>query len=233
MTTVTDFVGRVRAQVRVELDRAWRMRTIWVLAGSMLAVAGLVACGASDRAEALKGVAALRVFVVLLGVLSVTSEHEYGDVVWRYLIEPCRAVHVAAKAATNALIGALLGAAALAIGVAVTMVRLGAPAGAGPLTAASGAVVGVALAGVLGVGVGAAVRNQTAAVVGTLVGVLLVEPLLAAVAPAAGPYLPGAAAAALAGGAMGAAWVAAVLASVAYAAGAAIVGGAICARSDV
>ena len=232
MRTLADDARRVKAQMEVELDRAVRTRTTWALSTAMIAVSALVAFGAHDRQAVFNGVAALRVFVVLLGVLAVTSEHQHGDVVWRYLIEPSRGIHVVAKALTNALVGAILGMVALEVGVVVTMVRLGAPASAGPVTSVAGAIGGVALAGVLGVGIGAAVRNQTAAVVGTLVGVLLVEPLIAAVAPAIGAYLPGAAAAAAAGGKAGAAWVVAAGATVAYAVAAAVTGGVLC-RSDV
>ncbi len=231
--SAADFTQRVRAQILVEEDRCWRSRTTWVLAGSMLVVAGLVAFAAKDRQAVFSGVAALRVFVVLLGVLSVTSEHHHGEVVWRYLIEPGRSVHVAAKAFTYAVIGMVLGAASVAVGVVVTMLRLGAPANPGAPKAVLGAVVGAALAGVLGVGIGAAVRNQTAAVVGTLVGVLLVEPLVAALAPAVSAYLPGAAAAAVAGGAAGATWIASALTTVAYAAGALAAGASAVERSDV
>lgn len=233
MSATDDFVGRVRAQIRVEEDRCWRTRTTWVLAGSMLVVAGLVAFGAKDRNAVFSGVAALRIFVVLLGVLSVTSEHQHGEVVWRYLIEPGRSVHIAAKAFTTGVIGMVLGVASLAVGVGVTMVRLGLPANPGAPKAVFGAVLGVALAGVLGVGIGAAVRNQTAAVAGTLVAVLLIEPLVTAVAPAVGAYLPGAAAAAVAGGAVGAAWIASGVTTIAYAAVALLLGADLINRSDV
>ncbi len=109
MRTLAGDARRVNAQMELELDRAVRTRTTWALAGAMVAISGLVAFGAGDRRAVLDGVAGLRVFAVLLGVLAVTSEHQHGDVVWRCLIEPGRGIHVAAKALTHALIGAILG----------------------------------------------------------------------------------------------------------------------------
>jgi ABC-2 type transport system permease protein len=205
---------RTKALLDMELERAWRTRTTWTVAGGMLAVAVLVAYGAThgsagpvpaaqELRDALTGVAALRVFVMLLGVLAVTSQYHHGDIVWRYLADPSRRFFVAAKAAASAVIGAFLGLAVLQVAAILALLDAG-PAGVGGLELTSGdlaqsvggTVLGMALAGVVGVGIGAAVRSQTAAVVGTLVAVLLVEPLITAVAPAVGALLPSAAAAA-------------------------------------
>ncbi|MGH9224531.1 MAG: hypothetical protein ACRD2W_12320 [Acidimicrobiales bacterium] len=253
MIAVLDVGRRVTTQVMIELERAWRTRTMWALAAAMLVVAGLVAFGASHQAHAatgvltgdfemrlvLDGVPALRIFVILMGILSVTSEYHHGDVVWRYLAEPSRTVLVAAKATTNAMVGAILGVVALQLSILVTVFQMETPVpNLGLTTAAAaqgivGSILSLALAGVLGVGIGAAVRNQTAAVVGALVAVLLVEPLVTALAPAVATYLPNAAAAAVSGGAGGAAWVTGLVTTVVYAAGAVVAGGIVCSRRDV
>jgi ABC-type transport system involved in multi-copper enzyme maturation permease subunit len=252
-TGVVDIARRITSQIKIELERAWRTRTMCAVTVGMLFVAGLVAFGATHQAHAatgaltsdfelravLDGVSALRIFVILLGILSVTSEYHHGDVVWRYLAEPSRGVLMAAKATTNAMVGAILGLVALQLGILVTMFQMGTPVSNLGLTTAAaaqavaGSVLSVTLAGVLGVGIGAAVRNQTAAIVGTLVAVLLIEPLITALVPAVAAYLPNAAAAAAAGGSAGAHWVRGLLATVIYAAAAIAAGTVVCRNRDV
>jgi hypothetical protein len=200
--------------------------------------AATVAAPVQELRSALSGVAALRIFVVLLGILSVTREYQHGDVVWRYLAEPSRAVVVAAKAGACALVGALLGIVTLQLGTLIEVGFGGAGSTFGlssaeALHAVAGSVLAAGLAGVLGVGIGAAVRNQTAAVVGTLVAVLLVEPVLSALVPAAGAFLPSAAAAAAAGHSAAMGWAAGLLVSSGYAGVAVIGGGVLCSRRDV
>jgi hypothetical protein len=246
--------GRGGALVKIELERAWRTRTTWIVAGAMVFVAALVVYGAVHPAAAasgvapagpvaagqeiraaVSGVATLRVFVMLLGVLCVTSQYHHGDIVWRYLADPSRTLYVVTKAVATAVIGAFLGLVVLQLAAVMTVVHagsLGLSSGEAARTVA-GTVAGMVLAGVLGVGVGAAVRSQTAAVVGTLVAVLLVEPLITAVAPAVASYLPSAAAgtASGAGGALG--WAAALALFGGYAAAASVAGAVLCGRGDV
>ena len=246
---------RVKALVDIELERVWRTRTTWIVGGSMLAVATLVAYGATHSApsaagavpaagqqirDALSGVAALRVFVMLLGVLAVTSQYHHGDIVWRYLADPSRRYFVATKAVACAVVGAFLGLAVLQLAAILALLDVGGTTAGGlGLSAAElaqsvgGTVAGMALAGVLGVGVGAAVRSQTAAIVGTLVAVLLVEPLVTVVAPALGGLLPTAAATAAAGGTASVGWAVGLALTVGYAGAAAVTGALLCARNDV
>ncbi|HTJ75034.1 MAG TPA: hypothetical protein VL337_06685 [Acidimicrobiales bacterium] len=245
--------GRGRDLVEIELERATRTRTTWTIAGAMVFVAGLVVYGAVHPAAAstgtggagptaaqeiraaVSGVGTLRVFVTLLGVLLVTSQYHHGDIVWRYLADPSRALFVASKAVACAVIGAFLGLVVLQLAAVMTVVHagsLGLSRGEAASTVA-GTVGAMALAGILGVGVGASVRSQTAAVVGTLVAVLLVEPLVTAVAPAVGAYLPSAAAGAAAGGGAALGWAAGLALYAGYAAAAAATGVILCRRSDV
>lgn len=239
---------RVQSLVAIELERSSQTRTTWSVAGATLAVAGLVAYAAIHPAgaatggaapagqvarAAFGGVGALRVLVVLLGVLSVTSQYHHGDVVWRYLADPSRGLFVAAKAIACAVVGALLGLAVLQLAAALVVVH--GPVGLSSFEAAgtvAGTVLGMALAGALGVGIGAAVRTQTAAVVGTLVAVLLVEPLVTAIAPAVGRFLPSAAAGA-SGGAGSLAWPVGLALYAGYAAAAVAAGTVFCRRADV
>ena len=66
---------------------------------------------------------------------------------------------------------------------------------------AAGTAVGALLWGTIGVGVGAVVRNQVAAVVGTTVWSMIPEPLVLALAPDVGRFIPVAASDALTGAA--------------------------------
>ena len=264
MNASVDFMGRTRSLIVIELERAWRTRTTWVLAGAMVVVTALVTFGATHQAAlpgsgtaagaattaaavappvqelrmVLSGIAALRIFVVLLGILCVTTEYQHGDIVWRFLAEPSRAVVIAAKAGACAVIGALLGIVTLQIGTLIE-IGFGGPGATFGLSsgeaihAVAGAVLSAALAGVLGVGIGAAVRNQTAAVVGALVGVLLVEPMLGALVPRLSAYLPTAAAAAASGHAAALGWLGGLILSFAYAALAVVGGSVLCIRRDV
>jgi ABC-2 type transport system permease protein len=250
-----DFLRRVRSLLTIELERAWRTRTTWVLAAAMLVVAALVSVGATHQAAAVGdglnladpvdelrtafgGVATLRIFVMLLGVLCVTTEYHHGDIVWRYLAEPSRAVVITAKAVACALIGALLALFTLQISF-LLMCLFGSPGATLGLTdgealqRVAGSVASVALAGVLGVGIGAAVRNQTAAVVGTLIAVLVAEPVLSALAPVVADFLPGGAASAAAGNAGAVGWLPGLALSAGYAAAAAVTGSYLCSRADV
>lgn len=247
--------SRGRALVEIELERAWRTRTTWTIAGAMVVVAGLVVYGAVHPAaaavpagaapaaapagqaitSAIGGVSALRVFVMLLGILFVTSQYHHGDIVWRYLVDPSRTLYVVTKAVASAVVGAFLGLVVLQLAAVMTVVHtksLGLTS-AQAAHAVAGTVLGMALAGVLGVGVGAAVRSQTAAVVGTLVAVLLVEPLVTAVAPAVASYLPSAAAGAAAGGHGGPGWTVGLALYAGYALAAAGTGAVLCRRADV
>jgi hypothetical protein len=268
-TLDVDIVRRARSVATLELDRAWRSRTTWIIAGAMVGVAVLVTLGAihqgahgsvlatpagaspttapapaslpppvQELRNALSGVAALRLFVVLIGILCVTTEYQHGDVVWRWLAEPSRAVLVAGKAVACALVGALLGVLTLQVATVIELgfggagATIGLRAGEAVHTVA-GSVLVASLAGVMGVGIGAAVRNQTAAVVGTLVAALVVEPVLSAVVPVVSAYLPSPAAAAAAGRAGALGWIGGLAVSCGYAAAAVLVGGALSARRDL
>lgn len=249
--------SRGRALVEIELERAWRTRTTWTIAGAMVVVAGLVVYGAGHPAaaavpaggspaavaapagqaitSAVGGVGALRVFVMLLGILFVTSQYHHGDIVWRYLADPSRTLYVVTKAVACAVVGAFLGLVVLQLAAVMTVVHTGSLGLSSGQAArvVGGTLAGMALAGVLGVGVGAAVRSQTAAVVGALVAVLLVEPLITAVVPMVASYLPSAAAGAAAGGSGGPGWAVGLALYAGYALAAATAGAVLCRRADV
>jgi len=142
------------------------------------------------------------ILALLLGILLVTNEFRHGTIARTLLAVPRRDRLVALKLLTGATTGLLLQLAALVATLLVAVVwlrALGVSMDAGDVLDGSGrALLGVALAGVLGAAIGAAVQSQVGALVGTLVWIFIVEPLLWALlglvhSTGAAPYLPAAA----------------------------------------
>ena len=142
----------------------------------------------------------------VLGVLAVTGEHRHGTVTRTYLGEPRRERVVAAKLLAllgwGAAFGLVLAAFVLLVGYGGLVLRGADLSEANALAAPLllGAVAGTALYAVLGVGVGALVRHQVAAVVAVIGSEVLLAPLLVALVPDVGRWLPGGALAAVVGG---------------------------------
>lgn len=166
---------------------------------------------------ALKGIASIAagfgyVFSAVLGVIGITGEYRHQTATPTFLSVPVRGVVVAAKLITYLVWGFVLG----ILNVLVTMViavpwlshrgftdvSLGAP---GVMASLIGAVVVVAIFGIVGVGLGALLRNQIAAIVGLVVYLFIAEPILSSISGihSVYRYLPGAAASALTGGNLG------------------------------
>jgi ABC-2 type transport system permease protein len=144
-------------------------------------------------------------FVMILGLRSFTDEFRYGSIVPTLLADPERRRVLAAKLVVTAGAATVfaLAAAALSLAIGATWLVIEGVAievALGPLAVWFGKLLLVnVLWSAIGVGVGLAVRHQVAAIVGSLVGVLIVENLLAGLAPAIGGYLPGEASAAVVG----------------------------------
>ena len=144
------------------------------------------------------------VFLVL-GILSVSSETRHGTISWSVLAIPDRRRVIGAKAVAIALMGAgyLVAISTVVLAGVAVLLRsrgLGLPAVNSELLAAmAGAMVGLPLYGVIGVGVGALFRHQVPGLLVPLGWLLFVENLL----PSFGlsslfTWLPGGATAALA-----------------------------------
>jgi ABC-2 type transport system permease protein len=136
------------------------------------------------------------IFAALAGVLLITGEYRYGTIRPTLLFEPRRSRVIAAKLATSALAGLVLGvlgaALAIAIGSAVLAGRgvTSSLSGGDIATLALGMIAGTALWGAIGVGLGAIIRNQVGGVIALLTWTFVVESLLFGLVPAVGRWLP-------------------------------------------
>jgi ABC-2 type transport system permease protein len=126
-------------------------------------------------------------FVLMLGVLSVTTEYRHGSIASALLIEPDRPRLLAAKLVAASVAGAAVGLLATVLSFAIEAVLLptqdfSLDLGAGQLfQLLAGMTVAGALMTALGVGVGALVRRQTPAIVGVLIYLVALEPILTGV----------------------------------------------------
>jgi len=123
----------------------------------------------------------LQPFVLVLGILSITSEFRHGTITPSLLVTPDRVRLVLAKLGASVLVGLVLG---LVTSVLIFLIVKGI-GGARDLDTSGdggkviiGTTVGTALWGALGLGVGSILRNQVGAIVGSLVYLFVLENLL-------------------------------------------------------
>lgn len=180
--------------IAAEALRLRTTRAYWLLAvGAVALVASGVAPTAAastftpgaSAARSVLAIASLAQTVALVaGTLSVTSDFRHKTITLVALITPRRTPLLAAKLATLAAAGLVLGLVTTGIATAVTLPLLSArhiPAGIGGPTAADiivGAGIATGLTAALGVGVGAIIRNQTGAIIAVLALLYVVEPVL-------------------------------------------------------
>jgi ABC-2 type transport system permease protein len=142
------------------------------------------------------------IFVMILGVVMITSEYRYQTVTGTFLTTPRRERVIAAKLITGLLVG-LLFALVLLVFEAVTVVPTVLLSG-GEFSLSGtripqvsiGILASLALYGLFGIGLGALVRNQIAGIVGAVVWAYVIESIFTAI-PAlhpVGKWLPGGAA---------------------------------------
>lgn len=143
------------------------------------------------------------IFVLVLGILGMTSEFRHNTVTETFLVTPRRGAVVTAKLITYALGGLVFAVFASAVTVALALPALsseGVAVAVGDYAGVLGGVVAVTVVyGLLGVAVGSLIRNSTAAVVVALAWSFVLESLLVGLVPEVGRWLPGGAAAALGG----------------------------------
>ena len=179
------------ALVRTELVAMRTIRMPWIFAAAIVLVTLVLALtpvidsgkyGAPSIGTAaamlavLDAIAKGSVVILLLGVLTVTSEFRHGMVTVTFLQTPHRLRVLAAKAMTVVVVGSALAVVTLTVALAV-----GLPSGAVQLSMLNGDVrlhvLGLMLAyplyGVLGVGIGALLIYQPVAVVLPLAWLLL------------------------------------------------------------
>jgi ABC-type transport system involved in multi-copper enzyme maturation permease subunit len=196
-----------------------KLRTLpsamWLLAGAVVAVVAVgvfpalgVAVGAlpPEAGDATGGVLGgldlAGLLAGALGAVAVTSEYASRTIISTLAAVPRRLTVLAAKAAVVAAVVAVAGVVAVLVallGAAALLSAGGAPVPVvGPTLArlVVGAGLQLAVTALLGVALGFLLR-RTAGAVAALVAFPVVASLLGLLVPAAGPYLPGSAAAAV------------------------------------
>jgi ABC-2 type transport system permease protein len=179
--------------VASELLKLRTTRTSWALMGGALAlisVISAIAAALGDFTGATPGLSLLAIaalgqlFVLVAGVITITTEYRQGTITPSLLVEPVRGRLLAAKLAAQLIVGLLIG--AIAFGVCAGLAA-GILSSRGIATGMStgdwvGSVIGGAVAtmlyGALGLGVGAILRNQAGAIVVVLAWIFVIENLL-------------------------------------------------------
>jgi ABC-2 type transport system permease protein len=170
------------------------------LAMALLPKSALEESGA--YAGAAFGLTVVPMLAVVFGVLGMTNEYRHGTITYTYLDTPRRWMVIVAKLVCYGVVGAAV-MALTGVLVALTIVAVAAMRGV-PLTAGQGTsadhlltvgnvtlfIATVGLMTAFGVGLGALLRAQVPTVAGTLVWALAIEPIIAAVKPSVGKFLP-------------------------------------------
>ncbi len=136
------------------------------------------------------------VFAIILGILLMAGEFRHGTAVATFLTSPKRGAVVANKLGIAALSGILLMWISTAFSMATGWLALqsfenvAAPSENLVLNSLMAATIGGAVLGLIGVAIGSLVRNQMLAIVGSLVYLFIIDPILLAVWPDAGKWLP-------------------------------------------
>lgn len=136
------------------------------------------------------------IFAIILGLLMMTGEFRHGTAVATFLASPNRSRVVLAKIAVAAIVSAVLmlvSALAGFLGGWITLQTIENAASASEsifLNLILASVLAGVVLGIIGLALGTLIRNQLLAIVSTLVYLFVVDPLLLALAPEAGKYLP-------------------------------------------
>lgn len=136
------------------------------------------------------------IFAIILGVLMMTGEFRHGTAVATFLTSPKRSRVVFAKIAVAAISAAVLMIISALTGFLAGWLAL--QTVDNPAEPSSNIFVNMMLAsvlagvvlGIIGLAIGTLIKNQLLAIVATLVYLFVVDPLLLALAPEAGKYLP-------------------------------------------
>ncbi|MFM2020250.1 MAG: hypothetical protein RL718_831 [Actinomycetota bacterium] len=136
------------------------------------------------------------IFVIILGIMLMAGEFRHGTAVATFLTAPKRGSVVLAKLGVAAVGGILVMVISSVVSFAAGFMALQSfPEAAAPSedlfanTLLASLVAGAVLA-VVGVSLGTLIRNQMLAIVGALVYLFIVDPLLLALFPDAGKWLP-------------------------------------------
>ncbi|MEY3625337.1 MAG: hypothetical protein RL696_718 [Actinomycetota bacterium] len=136
------------------------------------------------------------IFAIILGILLMAGEFRHGTAVATFLTAPKRVSVVLNKLLIAGIAGILL----MWISTAFSMFagwltlqsfeNVGTPSENLVLNTLLASTIGGAVLGVIGVAIGVLVRNQMLAIVGALIYLFVIDPLLLALLPEAGKWLP-------------------------------------------
>jgi ABC-type transport system involved in multi-copper enzyme maturation permease subunit len=136
------------------------------------------------------------VFAIILGIMLMAGEFRHGTAVATFLTAPKRGSVVLAKLVIASVGGILLMLiSALVSFLAGYIALLQFPEAVSPsetlfLNTITASVIGGAVLAIIGVALGTLVRNQMLAIVGGLVYLFIIDPVLLALLPDAGKWLP-------------------------------------------
>jgi ABC-type transport system involved in multi-copper enzyme maturation permease subunit len=134
--------------------------------------------------------------LLVFGILGMTGEYRHGTITYSYLVTPRRWQVMVMKLAVYAAVGMVL--MLLAVGLVYATIGVGGLIRGVEIDASGGATAGdyarqIVVAGLItafGVALGALVRLQAVTVAVTLIWALIAEPLVAALKPTVGNWLP-------------------------------------------
>lgn len=179
--------------VASELLKLRTTRTSWALMGGALALTGVISAlaaalgsftGATPGLSLLATAALAQLFVLVAGVITITTEYRQGTITPSLLVEPNRGRLLVAKLTAQLIVGLLIGVVAFAVcaGLAAGILSSrGIPTGMSTgdwIGSVIGGAVATMLYGALGLGVGSILRNQAGAIVIVLVWIFVIENLL-------------------------------------------------------
>lgn len=139
------------------------------------------------------------VLVLTIGIIAMTSEYRHMTITSTFLVDPIRRRVLAAKMITLAFAGAAIGVlcVVITVGLASLLLATRDHAGVSSSTIAAisgGAVLAYTIYAVIGVALGALIRIQPLAIMVAVVYMFILEPLIVALLPKVGRWLPGGAA---------------------------------------
>lgn len=190
--------------LRAEAIKLRSVRTTWLMLGIGLLVeglfaglyVGLVSLGdVGPIREVQTGTGLLMVMLLVLGVLTITTEFRHGTASTTFLAAPRRYPVLAAKLGAVLGTGVLTGLAYVAVngGLALPLFesREGSLPAAGDIASVyAGVVASFALLCAFGLGVGAIIRNQVGAIIAAIAFFFILSPLPELLPGSIGDYFP-------------------------------------------
>lgn len=194
--------------VAAEIRKLTSVRSTWILTligWALVAISALaVVFGAfgdeftgttAQVADAVASAGGNTIIVLVVGLLSVTTEFRHGTIGRTLQLTPSRTRVLLAKLVSGSVYAVVFFLGALAVVLLVLLIGMvvrdtGLAFGAPVFEVGWQALVGAVLTAVLGVGFGALVRAQVVAIVVALVWIFIVENLFAALLPQVGRWLP-------------------------------------------